>query len=138
MNKEQQDIYYLKLSQIVAENSYCNRLKVGSIIVKDNRIISEGFNGAISGFPNICESDDNKTLPETLHSEANALMKCLKYGSTPLLDSIIYCTHAPCIECAKLIIQSGIKEVAYINNYRSFDGIKLLKKANVKVFQKLL
>jgi dCMP deaminase len=137
MNKEQQDIYYLKIAQIVSENSYCERLKVGSVIIKDNRIISEGFNGSISGFPNVCEVND-RTLPEVLHSESNALMKCLRNGSTPLLDSIIYCTHAPCIECAKLIIQAGIKEVIYINDYRSVEGIQLLKKAGLKVIQKQL
>ena len=139
MNKEQQDIYYLKIAQIVSENSYCERLKVGSVIIKDNRIISEGFNGSISAFPNVCEVND-RTLPEVLHSESNALMKCLRNGSTPLLDSIIYCTHAPCIECAKLIIQAGIKEVIYNSDkYKDVDifiaSRKMLEMAGIKLRQ---
>jgi dCMP deaminase len=157
MKQEQSDKYYLKVAELCSQNSSANRLKVGAIIVKDNQIISDGFNGTPSGFDNVCEItehiDKSKCLycsqehcegcrnirlvskPEVLHAESNAITKCARCGNASN-GATIYITHSPCIECAKLIIQSGIKRVVYHDMYRSDDGIKLLMKANIEVEQK--
>lgn len=127
--------FYLNIATSVAQASYCERNKVGCIIVKDDNIIAYGYNGTIRGFDNKCE-EDNVTLPTVLHAESNAITKCSKsnYSSN---DAILYTTLSPCLECAKLIIQSGITEVYYICNYRNDDGINLLKKAGINVWQKI-
>ena len=105
---------------------------MGALVVKDKMIISDGYNGTPSGFPNVCESEDNTTFPYVLHAEANAITK-LARSSNNSDGSTLYVTAAPCIECAKLIIQSGIKRVVYAEKYRLEDGIALLRKAGVEV-----
>ena len=126
------DLRYLRMARIWAENSYCQRRKVGALVVKDKMIISDGYNGTPSGFPNVCESEDNTTFPYVLHAEANAITK-LARSSNNSDGSTLYVTAAPCIECAKLIIQCGIKRVVYAEKYRLEDGIALLRKAGVDV-----
>ena len=122
------DLRYLRMAQIWAENSYCQRRKVGALVVKDKTIISDGYNGTPSGFPNICENTDNTTFPYVLHAEANAITKLARSNNNSD-GSTLYVTASPCIECAKLIIQSGIRRVVYAEKYRLEDGIDLLKKA---------
>ena len=136
MNKDNKqtelDRRYMKMAVIWSENSYCRRRKVGALIVKDKMIISDGYNGTPAGFENVCEDEENKTLPYVLHAEANAITKiaCSNNSSS---GATLYVTDAPCIECAKLIIQAGIKRVVYSRKYRLDDGINLLKRANVTV-----
>lgn len=126
------DKRYLRMAAIWAENSYCNRRKVGALIVKDKMIISDGYNGTPSGFENVCEDDNNVTRPYVLHAEANAITK-VAASSNSSAGATIYVTSSPCIECAKLIIQSGIKRVVYSEKYRVEDGCLLLKRAGVQV-----
>lgn len=128
------DTRYLKMAQIWAENSYCIRRKVGAIIVKDQMIISDGYNGTPSGFENVCEDEDGKTKPYVLHAEANAITKVAK-STNNSNNATLYVTTSPCIECAKLIIQSGIKRVVYTDPYRVDDGIQLLIKAGIEIAQ---
>ena len=131
-NKGQKlDLRYLRMAQIWSENSYCQRRKVGALIVKDKMIISDGYNGTPSGFPNICEDSDNRTLPYVLHAEANAITKVAKSNNSSE-GSTLYVTDSPCIECAKLIIQAGIKRVVYSKLYRITDGIDLLRNAGIE------
>ena len=126
------DIRYLRMARIWAENSYCQRRKVGALVVKNKMIISDGYNGTPSGFENQCEDNNNVTKPYVLHAEANAITKLARsnYNSD---NATLYVTAAPCIECSKLIIQAGIKRVVYGEKYRLEDGINLLKKANIEV-----
>ena len=133
MDEKQQklDLRYLRMAQIWAENSYCKRRQVGALVVKDQMISSDGFNGTPSGFENVCE-ENNVTLPYVLHAEANAITK-LARSSNNSDGATLYVTDAPCIECSKLIIQAGIKRVVYARAYRLDDGIKLLKQANIEV-----
>ena len=126
------DLRYLRMARIWAENSYCERRKVGDLVVKDKMIISDGYNGTPSGFENVCEDENNITKPYVLHAEANAITK-LARSSNNSDGSTLYVTASPCIECSKLIIQAGIKRVVYGEKYRLEDGINLLKKANVEV-----
>ena len=126
------DKRYLGMATIWAENSYCKRRQVGALVVKDQMIISDGYNGTPSGFENICEDENNVTKPYVLHAEANAITK-VAASSNSSRDATIYVTSAPCIECAKLIIQAGIKRVVYASKYRMEDGIDLLRRANVEV-----
>lgn len=124
------DQRYLRMARIWSENSYCKRRKVGALLVKDKMIISDGFNGTPSGFPNVCEDEENRTLPYVLHAEANAITKVAKSNNSSL-GSTLYVTDSPCIECAKLIIQAGIKRVVYSKLYRVNDGIELLQSAGI-------
>ena len=126
------DKRYLRMSSIWAENSYCKRRQVGALIVKDQMIISDGYNGTPSGFENVCEDEQNVTLPYVLHAEANAITK-VAASSNSSKGATIYVTSAPCIECSKLIIQSGIVRVVYSEKYRTEEGCDLLKKANIQV-----
>lgn len=126
------DKRYLRMARIWSENSYCKRRQVGALIVKDKSIISDGYNGTPSGFENLCEDEDNKTKPYVLHAEANAITKVAK-SSNSSEGATLYVTASPCIECAKLIIQAGIRRVVYSEHYRYADGIELLKKAGVEV-----
>ena len=130
----QLDKRYLRMARIWAENSYCIRRQVGALIVKDKMIISDGFNGTPSGFENICEDEDGKTQAYVLHAEANAITKVAKSANASD-GATLYVTTSPCIECAKLIIQSGIKKVVYCEPYRIDDGIRLLKRAGIEVLQ---
>ncbi len=126
------DYRYLKMAHIWSENSYCVRRKVGALIVKDKMIISDGYNGTPSGFENICEDNNGVTKPYVLHAEANAITKIARSGNSSD-GATMYVTASPCIECAKLIIQSGIKRVVYSEKYRLEDGLELLKRANIEV-----
>ena len=125
------DLRYLRMARIWAENSYCKRRQVGALVVKDKMIISDGYNGTPSGFENICEENDI-TKPYVLHAEANAITK-LARSSNNSDGSTLYVTASPCIECAKLIIQAGIKRVVYAEEYRLNDGIQLMERAGIKV-----
>ena len=128
------DARYLEMAEIWARNSYCKRRQVGALLVKDNMIISDGYNGTPSGFENVCE-ENGVTKPYVLHAEANAISKVAKSGNNSA-GATLYVTAAPCIECSKLIIQCGIKRVVYKDEYRLTDGIDLLKRAGIEV-QKL-
>lgn len=134
MNEKQLELdkKYIRMARIWAENSYCTRRKVGALIVKDKMIISDGYNGTPSGFENVCETEDGVTKSYVLHAEANAITKIAKSGNSSL-GATLYVTASPCIECAKLIIQSGIKRVVYSEKYRLEDGIELLNRAGVEV-----
>lgn len=169
MNKEKQlafDKRYLRMAQIWAENSYAIRRQVGCLIVKDNSIISDGYNGTPSGFENICEIvecssqwihgcvktatpiDEVKsvehckdcthsklvTKPYVLHAEANAISKLAK-GTNHADGATLYVTDEPCLECSKMIIQSGICRVVYSREYHTHDGTTLLKRAGIIVEQ---
>lgn len=125
------DERYLEMAQVWAKNSYCKRRQVGALIVKDRMIISDGYNGTPSGFENICEDDSGITKPYVLHAEANAITKVAKSGNSSQ-GSTLYVTASPCMECAKLIIQAGIKRVVYMDEYRLRDGIELLERAGVE------
>ena len=126
------DLRYLRMARIWAENSYCQRRKVGALVVNEKMIISDGYNGTPSGFENVCEDEMNVTKPYVLHAEANAITK-LARSSNNSDGATLYVTASPCIECAKLIIQAGIKRVIYGEQYRLTDGIDLLKRANKEV-----
>lgn len=126
------DVRYLKMARIWAENSYCKRRQVGALIVKDKMIISDGYNGTPSGFENVCEDENNVTKSYVLHAEANAITKIAR-SSNNSDGATLYVTAAPCIECAKLIIQAGISRVIYSEEYRIEDGINLLRRAGIEV-----
>jgi dCMP deaminase len=126
------DQRYLRMARIWAENSYCQRRQVGALVVKDKMIISDGYNGTPSGFENICEDEHGLTKTYVLHAEANAITK-LARSSNNSDGATIYITASPCIECAKLIIQAGIKRVVYGEKYRLMDGIQLLERAGIEV-----
>lgn len=126
------DKRYMQMAHIWAQNSYCTRRKVGALIVRDNMIISDGYNGTPSGFPNQCEDENNKSFPYVLHAEANAITKIARSNNSSQ-GATLYVTSSPCIECAKLIIQAGIKRVVYGEPYRLADGVNLLKQANITV-----
>ena len=126
------DLRYLRMASIWAENSYCERRKVGALVVKNKMIISDGYNGTPSGFENVCEDSNNVTKPYVLHAEANAITKLARSNNNSD-GSTLYVTAAPCIECAKLIIQAGIKRVVYGEKYRFEEGLDLLRRANIEV-----
>lgn len=131
-NKQHElDVRYMRMARIWAENSYCKRRQVGAIIVKDKMIISDGYNGTPSGFENICEDDNGLTKPYVLHAEANAITKIARSGNNSD-GATLYVTASPCIECAKLIIQAGIRRVVYAEHYHLTDGIDLLKRAGIE------
>ncbi len=125
------DLRYMRMANIWAENSYCERRKVGALIVKDKMIISDGYNGTPSGFENVCENEEGFTKPYVLHAEANAITKIARSNNNSN-GATMYVTASPCIECAKLIIQSGIKRVVYGEKYRLTDGIDLLERAGIE------
>ena len=126
------DLRYLRMAAIWAENSYCQRRKVGALVVKEKMIISDGYNGTPSGFENVCEDAPGVTHPYVLHAEANAITKLARSGNNSD-QATLYVTASPCIECAKLIIQAGIRRVVYAEQYRLTDGIDLLRRAGVEV-----
>ena len=129
--QEKLDRRYLRMAEIWAENSYCKRRRVGAIIVKDKMIISDGFNGTPSGFENVCEDENGLTKPYVLHAEANALTKVARSNNSSE-GATLYVTSSPCLECSKLIIQSGIKRVVFNDIYRLCDGLDLLKRAGIE------
>lgn len=126
------DCRYLRMAAVWAGNSYCKRSQVGALLVRDRMIISDGYNGTPSGFPNVCEGPDGLTLPYVLHAEANAISKVARSNNSSE-GATLYVTVSPCMECAKLIIQAGIARVVYMEQYRKQDGIDLLKRAGIPV-----
>jgi dCMP deaminase len=127
------DKSYLDMAAVWATNSYCKRRQVGALLVKDRMIISDGYNGTPAGFENVCEDEvTGKTKPYVLHAEANAITKVAKSGNSSQ-GATMYVTTAPCLECAKLIIQAGIVRLVYKNNYSVTDGLELLKRAGVEI-----
>ena len=133
-NSEKQEVLdkrYLRMAQIWAENSYCQRRKVGAILVKDQMIISDGYNGTPAGFENVCEDTDGSTKPYVLHAEANAITKVARSNNSSD-GSTLYVTASPCVECAKLIVQAGIRRVVFNDLYRLCDGIDLLRRAGIE------
>ena len=130
--KEKRDLLYMKMARTWAENSYCVRRQVGALMVRDNMIISDGFNGTPSGFENVCEDENNVSKPYVLHAEANAITKIARSNNSSN-GATLYVTASPCMECSKLIIQSGIKRVVYGEKYRLMDGVELLERAGIQV-----
>jgi dCMP deaminase len=139
--------YYMKIAEVTGKLSYAKRLQVGAVIVKENQILATGYNGMPSGWENVCEYEDHetwaevgdlkqrtvlKTKPEVLHAETNAIAKVAQ-STESSKDSTLFCTHAPCLECAKLIYQSGIKTVYYKEKYRSDAGLNFLNLSGVHV-----
>lgn len=133
MDKQtKRDYLYMRMARTWAENSYCVRRQVGALLVKEQRIISDGYNGTPSGFENQCEDENNVSKPYVLHAEANAITKIARSNNSSD-GATLYVTASPCMECAKLIIQAGIQRVVYGEEYRIRDGIELLKRAGIKV-----
>ncbi|MBQ0119456.1 MAG: dCMP deaminase family protein [Paludibacteraceae bacterium] len=133
MDKQlRRDYLYMRMARTWSENSYCERRKVGALLVKDQMIISDGYNGTPSGFENHCEDDNNTSLPYVLHAEANAITKVARSHNSSD-GATLYVTTSPCMECSKLIIQSGIRRVVYGEAYRIMDGVELLRRAGIQV-----
>ena len=130
--QERRDYLYMRMARTWAVNSYCVRRKVGALLVKDQMIISDGYNGTPSGFENICEDENNVSTPYGRHAEANALPKVARSKNSSD-GATLYVTASPCLECSKLIIQSSIKRVVYGEEYRIMDGVELLKRAGIEV-----
>ncbi len=128
------DVAYLKMALEWAKLSYCKRKQVGALIVKDRTIISDGYNGTPSGFENCCEDENNKTKWYVLHAEANAILK-ISRSTQSCEGAILYLTLSPCKECSKLIFQSGIKRVVYIQDYSDNEGLAFLKDAGVEILK---
>lgn len=133
MDKQtRRDYLYMRMARTWAENSYCVRRKVGALLVSNQMIISDGYNGTPSGFENRCEDENNVSYPYVLHAEANAITKVARSNNSAD-GATLYVTASPCLECSKLIIQSGIKRVVYGERYRIMDGVDLLQKAGIEV-----
>ncbi len=122
----------MRMARTWAENSYCRRRQVGALLVKDQMIISDGYNGTPSGFENNCEDENNVSKPYVLHAEANAITKVARSNNSSE-GATLYVTASPCMECSKLIIQAGIRRVVYGEEYRIMDGIDLLQRAGIEV-----
>lgn len=125
------DKRYLRMARIWAENSYCQRRKVGAILVSGQMIISDGYNGTPAGLENVCEDETGKTKPYVLHAEANAITKVARSNNSSQ-GATLYVTASPCIECSKLIIQAGISRVVYQDEYRLSDGVDLLRRVGIE------
>tara|TARA_B110001450_G_scaffold42652_1_gene38973 strand:- start:74671 stop:75093 length:423 start_codon:yes stop_codon:yes gene_type:complete len=125
------DIVFLELADSLSKLSYAKKKKVGALIVKDNSIIADGYNGTPAGYYNDCEDENGNTYWYVLHAEANAITKLAKRGSSSI-GATLYITMSPCKECTKLIIQSGIKRVVYSSKYKDDAGINFLGNFNVK------
>ena len=128
------DKAYLKMAIEWSKLSYCERKKVGALIVKDRMIISDGYNGTPSGFENCCEDENGKTQWFVLHAEANAILK-LAGSAQSARDATLYLTLSPCKECSKLILQAGIKKLVYVDDYKDNDGIAFLKNHGIEILQ---
>jgi dCMP deaminase len=124
--------YFMDVAELTAILSGAKRLQVGCVIVKDRRILSLGYNGTPPGYDNCCEGEDGRTKPEVIHAEANAILK-LAASTESAHGSVMFVTHAPCIECAKMIISCGISDIIYKNEYRCSDGVQLINKCNIGV-----
>lgn len=131
------DKRYLEMARIWAQNSYCKRRQVGALIVKEKMIISDGYNGTPAGFENNCEDENDKTKPYVLHAEANAITKVAKSNNSSE-GATLYVTTSPCLECSKLIIQSGISRVVFCDRYHNEDGLRLLDRAGIEVVYQTL
>jgi dCMP deaminase len=127
------DQAYLKMAEIWGQLSYCERKKVGALIVKDRMIISDGYNGTPSGFENVCEDEDHFTKWYVLHAEANAILK-VAASTQSCNGATLYITLSPCKECSKLIHQAGIKRLVYATTYKDTSGLDFLKKAGIELF----
>jgi dCMP deaminase len=130
--QHQFDIRYIQMARVWARNSYCKRRQVGALIVKDRMIISDGYNGTPSGFENECEDENGNSKPYVLHAEANAITKVAKSNNSSE-GATLYITASPCMDCAKLIIQSGITRIVYADQYRITEGLDLLEKAGIEI-----
>jgi dCMP deaminase len=130
--QKQFDKHYIEMARIWAKNSYCKRRQVGALIVKDKMIISDGYNGTPSGFENICEDETGATKTYVLHAEANAITKVARSNNSSE-GATLYVTSSPCMECAKLIIQAGIKRVVFSEKYHTQDGLELLARAGIEI-----
>ena len=128
------DKAYLRMATEWAKLSHCKRKQVGAIIVKDNIIIADGFNGTPSGFNNCCKNDDGDTHWYVLHAEANAILKLAKSNNRGQ-NSTLYITLSPCKDCSKLILQAGIKRVVFMKGYKDQTGINFLKQADIEIIQ---
>jgi len=126
--------FFMNVAKETSKLSHAKRLQVGAVIVKDSNIISFGYNGTPAGMDNSCEDEEYKTKPEVIHAEANAICKLARQGNSGQ-DSVMFLTHAPCIECSKLIVQAGIKNVFFSTAYGSSEGLELLHKAGIQVTQ---
>lgn len=134
--QERLDTVYMAMALAVSTLSHCKRSQVGAILEKDGNVISMGYNGTPSGMDNCCEDEDNKTKSSVLHAEMNAIIKAAKTGNS-VQDSTLYVTLSPCIECSKYILQSGIKRVVYLQEYRDMSGVELLNQfINVEKHEK--
>jgi len=125
-------VFYSQIVLDIAKRSYAKRKQVGALAVKDNNIIAYGFNGTPRGMSNVCEDDNGNTKAEVLHAELNLICKCAKSGIS-LDGATLYITLSPCIECAKLILQSGIKNIIYLEEYRNLDGVEFLKNNGIDI-----
>lgn len=125
--------FYMDIAQLCSEMSYAKRLKVGCVIVKDGRIISMGWNGMPKGMLNECEDSNGKTLPECMHAEENAILKLAKDGESSV-GAVMFSTHSPCTNCARMIHGSGIRMLVYNENYRQRSGIDLLMSLGTPCF----
>ena len=123
---------YMDVAERFAQLSSAKRLHVGAVVVKDHRIISIGYNGTPAGWDNVCEDDSFRTKPEVIHAEANAISKLARDGESGN-GSTVFCTHAPCIECAKLIYGAGVSKVYYRDVYRDTLGVEFLENSGVDV-----
>lgn len=131
---ERYDKAYLRMASTWAELSHCSRKKVGALIVRDGRIISDGYNGTPAGFDNCCENDLGETHWYVLHAEANAILKVAR-STNDCNNATLYLTLSPCKDCCKLILQAGINRVVYINDYKDTTGIDFLKNSDVEIVQ---
>ena len=131
------DKAYLRIASEWGQLSYCKRRQVGAIIVRDRMIISDGYNGTPSGFPNTCENDEGETHWYVLHAEANAILKVAK-STNNAHGSTLYITLSPCKDCCKLILQSGITRMVYLNAYKDTTAIDFLRNSGVEVVQREL
>jgi len=126
------DVTYLKMAKEWSELSHCDRKKVGALIVKNGMIISDGYNGTPSGYDNCCENENWETHWYTIHAESNAILKCARWGHS-CEGSTLYLTHSPCKDCSKSILQSGIKRVVYIEDYKDLEGVNFLINSGIQV-----
>ena len=132
--QERYDRAYLNMATEWAKLSHCVRKKVGALIVKNGMIISDGFNGCPTGFNNNCENESDETFWYVLHGEANAILKCAKHGHS-CDGATLYQTLSPCRECSKLILQSGIKRLVYLHDYKDTSGLDFLRESGIEIIK---
>lgn len=132
LKQERYDRAYLKMALEWAKLSRCTRKQVGALIVNEGMIISDGYNGTPTGFPNDCEDEAGQTHWYVLHAEANAIMKVAR-STNNARNATLYLTHSPCKECSKLILQAGIKRLVYVEAYKDPTGIEFLQRGGVRI-----